>query len=442
MIVARRRGARPTLPSIDGVVTSGTGDPGQPRCEFLQWAASGCMMLTGRPDGPPLAPTGAGMIRAQEMADHITRLTSRLGTAVEIDLREALSGRAALGGLRRAGHRSANGTCRLLRADDGWVAVNLARADDIEALPAVVGRPVVGDPWAAVAAFARSSPTAELVDRAQLVGIPASTVGNPASTASTDPVVRRPPVRVSPHGHRLQHRRLADITVVDLSSLWAGPLCAHWLGLAGARVLTVESAARPDGARIGSPDLHRWLHLGHQSVVLDFSAASGRKRLADLLSTADIVIESSRPRALEQLGVGPAAVASRDGRTWLSITGYGRASDRVAFGDDAAVAGGLVAYDEVGPVFCGDALADPLSGLAGTEAVLMSVANGGGELLDLSMRDVARSVAEPLTDPTCARDHHTIPVGGGRWRARCGVSEVDVADPRAPVHGKLPTSVR
>ena len=37
--------------------------------------------------------------------------------------------------------------------------------------------------------------------------------------------------------------------VVDLSALWAGPLCAHLLGLAGARVVKVESLGRPDGAR-------------------------------------------------------------------------------------------------------------------------------------------------------------------------------------------------
>ena len=58
-----------------------------------------------------------------------------------------------------------------------------------------------------------------------------------------------------------------------------------------------------------------------------------------------MVIEASRPRALAQLGLAPEMIPHRDGQVWLSITGYGRAApERAAFGDDAAVAGGLVGW--------------------------------------------------------------------------------------------------
>ena len=63
---------------------------------------------------------------------------------------------------------------------------------------------------------------------------------------------------------------------------------------------------------------------------------------------------------------------ARAGRVWLRITGYGTeagSAERVAFGDDAAVAGGLVGYDGAGPVFVGDAIADPLTGLEAAAAV-------------------------------------------------------------------------
>ena len=52
------------------------------------------------------------------------------------------------------------------------------------------------------------------------------------------------------------------------------------------------------------------------------------------------------------------------------VTGYGTepgSADRVAFGDDAAAAGGLVVWDERGPCFCADAVADPVTGLATAE---------------------------------------------------------------------------
>jgi hypothetical protein len=66
----------------------------------------------------------------------------------------------------------------------------------------------------------------------------------------------------------------------------------------------------------------------------------------------------------------------------------------VAFGDDATVAGGLVGWTGDGePVFCADAIADPLTGITGALAVARSLAGGGGELIDLPMRAVAASFA-------------------------------------------------
>jgi crotonobetainyl-CoA:carnitine CoA-transferase CaiB-like acyl-CoA transferase len=78
---------------------------------------------------------------------------------------------------------------------------------------------------------------------------------------------------------------------------------------------------------------------------------------------------------------------------WLSITGYGRAVDRVAFGDDAAVAGGLVAFDDRGPVFLADAIADPLTGVAGAVAVDAALRAGGTWIVDAAMAKVAAWVA-------------------------------------------------
>jgi hypothetical protein len=107
-----------------------------------------------------------------------------------------------------------------------------------------------------------------------------------------------------------------------------------------------------------------------------------------------VVIEASRPRALAQLGLAPDAASRRAGQVWLSITGYGRGvPDWVAFGDDAAVAGGLVGWDSGEPVFCADAAADPLAGVCGALAVACSMAAGGGHLIDLSMRAAAAAFA-------------------------------------------------
>jgi crotonobetainyl-CoA:carnitine CoA-transferase CaiB-like acyl-CoA transferase len=108
---------------------------------------------------------------------------------------------------------------------------------------------------------------------------------------------------------------------------------------------------------------------------------------------ADVVVEASRARALRQLGLDALALLRDGPRLWVSITGYGRESNRVAFGDDAAAAGGLVAYDERGPVFVADAIADPCTGIAAAAATMACLQDGGRWLLDAAMAGVAAHVA-------------------------------------------------
>jgi crotonobetainyl-CoA:carnitine CoA-transferase CaiB-like acyl-CoA transferase len=108
------------------------------------------------------------------------------------------------------------------------------------------------------------------------------------------------------------------------------------------------------------------------------------------------VIEGSRPRALEQLGVSASDLVPRGPRVWVSITGYGREPStamRVALGDDAAAAGGLVGWVDDGPVFIADAVADPLTGLVAAQAVVDAVLDGGRWLVDVALARVASAVA-------------------------------------------------
>jgi len=357
--------------------------------------------LTGWRDEAPVAPPAYLVERLDALAARVSALAGAdVDWGALLTARSRLAGPAGLGlaelnGQRRGGRRSANGSCRLLRATDGWVAINLSRPDDLELVPALTGRAACCDPWAGVERMAAGQAAGATVARARLVGLPASALARPA------PRVRG--CRVSQRWGRAGGD-LRGARVVDLSALWAGPLAASILVGAGAEVVKVESLRRPDSAR-STPAFYESLHHPDQEVVaLDLAAAGGQDSFRDLLAGADVVIEASRPRALEQLGCGPLQLSPRPGRVWLSITGHGRhapARDWVAFGDDAAVAGGLVAWDRRGePVFCADAIADPVTGLVGAEAVLSSLDAGGGELIDLAMSRAAGSmVAGPLWGP-------------------------------------------
>ena len=353
------------------------------------WAASGAMALTGRPGQPPLGPPAGFVGRASALGEALA------ARGVEVDPLALLGERAALSGLRRGGDVSCGGSTRLVRAADGWFAVTLARPDDVDALPAWLGATTVGpEPWDDVVECARRRTVADLVAGARLLGMPASALPDPSAG-------RRPAVVATRAGAR---KPVADrALVVDLSSLWAGPLCTSLLQQAGARVVKVESSHRPDGARAGPAPFFELLNEGKEMVQLDFRSPGDIEHLRGLLLRADVVVEASRPRALEQLGlVAMDLLRDPAGPTvWLSITGYGREApgrDWVAFGDDAAVAGGLVSWDPAGPCFCADAVADPLTGLAAACAALDALEGGSSALLDVAMAAVAAELAGPTLE--------------------------------------------
>jgi CoA-transferase family III len=373
------------------------------RRALAEWAASGAMAITGRSDGPALGPPDLLMAGLHRSATVIRERSASLGRRLSLDAVALLGERAAIGGLRRQGQTSCGGATRLLRAADGWLAVALPRAEDRELVTAWLGIDTghAEPPWEAVAAALGDRQAGEAAEGAWLLGLPVSQL--PEKPVA--PPVAPPPLAPLPvHAIRVpaptpDPRRLTDLTVVDLSSLWAGPLCGNLLSLAGARVVKIESASRPDGSRAGPRSFFDVLNSGKRSVALDLSAEHGWKVLRRLLSVVDVVIEGSRPRALEQRGIVAAELVAAEGpRVWVSITGHGRTGagrDRVAFGDDAAVAGGLVVADEVGPCFCADAAADPAAGLAAAAACLDALAVGGRWVLDVAMADVAAALAGP-----------------------------------------------
>ncbi|MGH8447443.1 MAG: CoA transferase, partial [Solimonas sp.] len=353
------------------------------------WARSGLMALTGTADGPPqmcplpIAAAADGTLAA---------LASLAPQADFSDLGGArlLSERAALMSLRRAGAVSAGGACRLLQAADGRLGLSLARDDDWSLLPAWLEAEVAD--WDAVAACVRERGVDALVERGRQLGL---AVAASRSEAGAPPWAR---VRVEGPRGDIATRRMP--LVVDLSSLWAGPLCSHLLQRCGAEVIKVESAARPDGARRGAADFFDLLNAGKRSVTLDLQSSRGRAQLLALLRRADIVIEASRPRALRQMGIAAEALLhDRANLSWISIGGYGRDEPQaqwIAYGDDAGVAAGLSAVQQTvtgSSMFVGDAIGDPLTGLHAALAAWASHRAGGSRLISLALSDVVRHVA-------------------------------------------------
>lgn len=405
------------------------------------WARSGVMDLCGYPEGPPLLPPLGVPARLCALAAELEQASGALGQPVRISWEAALAGRAALLKLRRHGRISPNGTCRLLTTPAGEMALNLARPEDLDLLPALIApfsRRCQGSAgWQQVEAAARLVPASKLVAQARLLGLPAAVVGERTHPGRPAGAFEAPFILHRRGIPRLAGRREPGaLRVVDLSGLWAGPLAARILAEMGAEVLKVEDPARPDGAR-SRPEFYRWVHHPEeQTVALSFATHEGRARLRALVASADVVIEGSRARALEQIGLSPERHPGPPGQVWLSITGHGRhgeAAGWVGLGDDAAAAGGLVARDAAGrAVFAGDALADPIAGLVGALAVLRALHQGGGQLAEVSLSGTAAWAAgEPATSGT-AIDGPEVIRQQGTWILRWGDQEEPVAAPSWP----------
>ena len=258
-------------------------------------------------------------------------------------------------------------------------------------------RPPCGPRWR------RHSPTATRT----------SSSSGPGCSGSRSPAsAKRPSRKHAPRCSRhdsATHRHDRDVTglvVIDLSALWAGPLCGDLLARAGATVVKVESTQRPDGARRGTREFFDLLNGQKRSVALDLQSRQGIRILRALVNRADIVIEASRPRALAQFGldagdVVTATAAPRSGSPSPATAAPARAP--TAWRSATTLPQPVVSScgRDDGPLFCGDAVADPLTGLTAAGACVDALRAGGRWLLDVSMAAVSADLAGPtLPTPT------------------------------------------
>jgi hypothetical protein len=297
--------------------------------------------------------------------------------AVALDAGAVLTERAAIAGLVSRAGRSAGESSRILRSTDGWIAFGLRRVEDFELVPALIGR-AAAEGWSDVSEWVSGRSSAEVVERAVMLGLSAATIAGELATA---------PWRISPAG---TVSRATRPLVVDLSSLWAGPLAGSVLADAGARVVKLELANRPDGARRGPAAFYDLLNAGKASVAVERDDPI----ISRLLAAATVVITSARPRALRQLSWLP-----RPDQTWITITGYGwdgTDQDRVGYGDEAAFAAGLIAGSPECPEYLGDAIADPLAGMHAAVAALASLVSGVAAHVDVSLYGVCAHLRTEL----------------------------------------------
>jgi crotonobetainyl-CoA:carnitine CoA-transferase CaiB-like acyl-CoA transferase len=203
---------------------------------------------------------------------------------------------------------------------------------------------------------------------------------------------------------------LADLRVVDLSTVIAGPNCARYLADFGADVIKVE---RPGGdslrdmawrdPRDGEGLWWKVVNRNKRAIVLDLKNAEDLAVLRDLLTEADILVENFRPGTLERLGLGPDVLLGWNPRLVITrITGFGQTGpyrDRPGFATIAESMSGLAALSgepDGQPMLPAIALTDEVTGVVGAFATLVAVHSGVGQVVDVSLLESVFQLMGPL----------------------------------------------
>jgi hypothetical protein len=139
----------------------------------------------------------------------VTLLAKQMGAEIAIDPVQLLRRDIAL---QPPTHWSPNRYCQLVEAADCWIAVNLPREDDRDAVPAWLECDAEAEPepepepepWDTVVEHAKQRKAADLIERAILLEMPIAAVGDTPSSSKLPPTATGTP-----------RKRLSDMTVVD-----------------------------------------------------------------------------------------------------------------------------------------------------------------------------------------------------------------------------------
>ena len=198
---------------------------------------------------------------------------------------------------------------------------------------------------------------------------------------------------------------LEGVRVLDLSRVFAGPLCGQVLADFGAEVVKVEHPGRGDdtrdwGMRIGKTETtyYNSMNRNKRSITVDLQTPEGQKLIHDLLPQFDVVIQNFKTGGADKLGLGYTQLkAIRPDLIYCSVAGYNSAGPEAKRpGYDLVIQGeaGLMAINgEAGqdPLKFGVAVVDMMTGMYAAQAVLAALfrreRTGHGRHIEMSLYD-------------------------------------------------------
>jgi crotonobetainyl-CoA:carnitine CoA-transferase CaiB-like acyl-CoA transferase len=210
---------------------------------------------------------------------------------------------------------------------------------------------------------------------------------------------------------------LANIRVLDLSRVLAGPWAGQVLADLGAEVIKVERPGVGDDTRHWGPPYLKdaqgndtgeaayflGANRNKQSLTIDFTQAEGQRIVRELVAQCDVLVENFKVGGLAVYGLDYASLQAINPRLiYCSITGFGQDgpyAKRAGYDFMVQGLGGLMSLtgrseEEAGggPMKVGVALTDILTGLYATIGILAALNHreqtGVGQHVDLALLDV------------------------------------------------------
>ena len=198
---------------------------------------------------------------------------------------------------------------------------------------------------------------------------------------------------------------LEGVRVLDLSRVFAGPLCGQVLADFGAEVVKVEHPGRGDdtrdwGMRIGKTETtyYNSMNRNKRSITVDLQTPEGQKLIHDLLPQFDVVIQNFKTGGADKLGLGYSQLkAIKPDLIYCSVAGYNSAGPEAKRpGYDLVIQGeaGLMAINgeaSQDPLKFGVAVVDMMTGMYAAQAVLAALfrreRTGKGRHIEMSLYD-------------------------------------------------------
>ena len=207
---------------------------------------------------------------------------------------------------------------------------------------------------------------------------------------------------------------LVGLKVIDLATVVAGPGVAKYFADYGADVIKIE---RPSGdstrsmgwTEQGETDSLWWklVNRGKRSLVLDLKNDADLSILKELIDSADLLIENMRPGKIEQLGLDPEELISRNPKlVVLRVSGFGQTgpyAQKPGFATIAEALSGLsslLGEPDGGPLLPPIALTDEVTALVGSFSAMIAIFHakltGQGQIVDIDLVDSVLQIMGPL----------------------------------------------